>query len=93
MAGVATMSEALSQVLGCGVLAAAMGGFEGCDTQCTAGLCNAALASRWEAGMNASADAGDHGLRPRDGRPVRGAAGVQREVAGGDLRGRRFDEY
>lgn len=51
----ATMSEALSQVLGCGVLAAALGGFEGCDTQCTAGLCNAALAARWEDAQNASA--------------------------------------
>jgi hypothetical protein len=53
--GVATMSGALSQVLGCGVLAAALGGFEGCDTQCTAGLCNAALAARWEEAQNASA--------------------------------------
>jgi hypothetical protein len=52
---VSTMSEALSQVLGCGVLAAALGGFEGCDTQCTAGLCNAALAARWEDAQNASA--------------------------------------
>jgi hypothetical protein len=55
---VSSMAEALSQVLGCGVLAAAMGGFEGCDTQCTATLCNAALGSRWESAMNASAESG-----------------------------------
>lgn len=59
--GVMSVPEALSLILGCDALAASMGGFDGCDVACTKSLCDAALAARWEAGLDASAIAGEVG--------------------------------
>jgi hypothetical protein len=58
MPGVMTMPEALGQLLGCEAIGAALVGYDSCDAVCMADLCKAALASRWEMGLNASAEAG-----------------------------------
>ncbi|UQA57966.1 hypothetical protein [Polyangium aurulentum] len=57
----ATMADALAVAADCEGLATTLGGLDKCDAACVAGLCKKALASRWEAAIDASASAGQIG--------------------------------
>jgi len=56
--GATSVAQALGEVAGCEALGADLGGYAGCDALCLAALCQAALAARWEAALDASALAG-----------------------------------
>jgi hypothetical protein len=51
----ATMADGLSTMVGCDAVAAALGGFDGCDEGCLASLCADGLAARWQTALGASA--------------------------------------
>jgi hypothetical protein len=53
----ATMADALAAAADCDGLGATLGSFSKCDAGCVAGLCKQALASRWKAAIDASAEA------------------------------------
>jgi len=59
--GAAKMPDALAMAADCAGLAAALGGYSGCDTACVKALCHDALEARWAAALNASVDAGQIG--------------------------------
>jgi hypothetical protein len=58
----ATMVDALSGVAGCAALGDALGSFGACDATCIAGLCEEALAERWDNALDGSALQGKIGI-------------------------------
>jgi len=57
----ATMADVFSSLAACDLLGQTLGGFDSCDATCMAGLCQEALAHRWEDALDASAYAGNIG--------------------------------
>lgn len=56
--GVSSVPEALGFAADCDGLAVKLGSFPGCDSACLAALCRTAIATRWDAALSASTDAG-----------------------------------